>query len=80
MHSYQKTVQAGYFNLDAAQRQFGLQQQKSQNEINRYDLNIDKLNLQKGSLWSADSVRSKISLMLKKHTLLLRKTSNQTRF
>lgn len=43
-----ETVQAGYFNLDAAQRQFGLQQQKSQNEINRYDLNIDKLNLQKG--------------------------------
>lgn len=42
-----ETVQSGYFNLDAAQRQFGLDQQRSQNQINRYDLSIDKNNLQK---------------------------------
>ena len=44
---YSETVKGSYFNLEAAQRQFGLDRQKSQSEMNRYDLSIDKMNLQR---------------------------------
>ena len=74
-----ETVQAGYFNLDAAQRQFGLQQQKSQNEINRYDLNIDKLNLQKG-LYNKQIQSGRDQFNAKKAYIGSQQEFNQKRF
>ena len=76
---YSETVQAGYFNLDAAQRQFGLDRTKSQNEINRYDLNIDKYGLQKG-LIDKQITSGQDQYDAKNGYIKAQKGFNQTRF
>ena len=74
-----ETVQAGYFDLDAAQRQFGLQRQKSQIEMNQYDLNIDKLNLQKG-LYNKQIESGKNQFNAKEAYIASQQKFNQSRF
>ncbi len=46
----EETVRSGYFDLDAAQRKFGLDQFEAQTNVNRNNLSIDKMQLQRETL------------------------------